>query len=173
LPWSLKGKEYDEAIQSAVITNTRVMRQMPRLLQEASLEIMTSFSYILAEMGTADFWVPALELSGCETLSEIITCLKFEQELAQIGGWSRFADQSSLSRMLDKLTQKQIDEIQLAGREIWWQRSQIRNRDWRKYLWLDFDLSGLPCSAHAEESQKGYFGGKKHHWTSIGPCECR
>lgn len=112
-------------------------------------------------------------LSGCETLSEVNTCLKFEQELAQIGGWPRFADQSSLSRMLDKLTQKQIDEIQLAGREIWWQRSQIRSRDWRKYLWLDFDLSGLPCSAHAEESQKGYFGEKKHHWTATGSCECR
>jgi hypothetical protein len=111
-------------------------------------------------------------LSGCETLSEVNPRLKFEQELAQVGGWPRFADQSSLSRMLDELTQKQIDEIQFAGRDIWWQHSQIRRRDWRKYLWLDFDLSGLPCSAQAEESQKGYFGEKKHHWTAIGPCEC-
>jgi hypothetical protein len=35
------------------------------------------------------------------------------------------------------------------------------NRDWRKYLWLDFDLSGLPCGAQAEASQKGYFSDKK------------
>jgi ubiquinone/menaquinone biosynthesis C-methylase UbiE len=56
-----KGQEYDEAIQRAVITNPRVMRQMPRLLREAGLEIVTSFSYILAEMGQADFWVPAIE----------------------------------------------------------------------------------------------------------------
>lgn len=56
-----KGKQFDEAIQQAVITSPRVMRQMPRLLREAGLEIVTSFSYILAEMGKADFWVPALE----------------------------------------------------------------------------------------------------------------
>lgn len=56
-----KGKAYDEALQQAVITSPRVMRQMPRLLREAGLEFVTSFSYILAEMGKADFWVPALE----------------------------------------------------------------------------------------------------------------
>ena len=56
-----QGNEYDQAIQRALITNPRVMRQMPRLLREAGLKIETSFSYILAEMGEADFWVPALE----------------------------------------------------------------------------------------------------------------
>lgn len=100
-------------------------------------------------------------LAGCETLSEVNTRLKAEQPLARIGGWSRFADQSTLSRMLDALSQKQIEQMQEANREIWWSQSQIRERDWRKYLWLDFDLSGLPCSAQAEESAKGYFSGKK------------
>ena len=73
-----KGKDYDEAIQQAVITNPRVMRQMPRLLRQAGLEIVTSFSYILAETGKADFWVPALESfrklipqSGIMTAEEI------------------------------------------------------------------------------------------------------
>lgn len=56
-----KGQAYEAAIQRAVITNPRVMRQMPRLLRQAGLEIVTSFSYILAEMGKADFWVSALE----------------------------------------------------------------------------------------------------------------
>jgi len=32
--------------------------------------------------------------------------------------------------------------------------------DWRGYLWLDYDLSPLPCSAQAEASQKGYCGKK-------------
>lgn len=73
-----KGREYDEAIQQAVITSPRVMRQMPRLLREADLEIVNSFSYVLAEMGQADFWVPALESfrklipnSGVMTTEEI------------------------------------------------------------------------------------------------------
>lgn len=100
-------------------------------------------------------------VAGCETLSEVNLSLKREKELARIGGWPSFADQSTLSRMLDKLTLKQIEQMRQANREIWWSRSQIRQRDWRKYLWLDFDLSGLPCSAQAEESQKGYFSGKK------------
>ena len=51
--------------------------------------------------------------------------------------------------------------MQEANQAIWWSESQIRKRDWRKYLWLDFDLSGLPCSAQAEKSIKGYFSGKK------------
>ena len=56
-----KGREYDDAIQQAVITSPRVMRQMPRILRDANLEIVNTFSYVLAEMGQADFWVPALE----------------------------------------------------------------------------------------------------------------
>ncbi len=100
-------------------------------------------------------------VAGCETLSEVNLRLQPEQQLASIGGWPRFADQSTLSQMLDKLSQKQIEQMRQANREIWWSQSRIRNRDWRKYLWLDFDLSGLPCSAQAEESKKGYFSGKK------------
>lgn len=100
-------------------------------------------------------------LAGCETLSEVNIRLKGEQLLASVGGWPGFADQSTLSRMLDALSQKQIEQVQQANQEIWWSQSRMRKRDWRKYLWLDFDLSGLPCSAQAEESTKGYFSGKK------------
>jgi len=39
--------------------------------------------------------------------------------------------------------------------------SRVASRDWRSYLWLDFDLSGLTCGPMAESSQKGYFAGKK------------
>lgn len=112
-------------------------------------------------------------LAGCETLSEVNLRLGREQHIATIGGWPRFSDQSNLSRMLDTLTQKQIDSIQQATHEIGWSRSRIRSRDWRKFLWLDFDLSGLPCSAEAEKSQKGYFSEKKRYWPSIGPGQCR
>ena len=113
-------------------------------------------------------------VADCETLSEVNLRLQPEQQLARIGGWPRFADQSTLSRMLDKLSQKQIEQMRQANREIWWSQSRIRKRDWRKYLWLDFDLSGLPCSAQAEESEKGYFSEKKRNWPSVssGQCYC-
>lgn len=111
-------------------------------------------------------------VAGCETLSEVNLRLQPEQQLASIGGWPRFADQSTLSRMLDKLSQKQIEQMRQANREIWWSQSRIRNWDWRKYLWLDFDLSGLQCSAQAEESKKGYFSEKKRNWPSVSPGQC-
>lgn len=100
-------------------------------------------------------------LAGCETLSEVNTRLKGEIKLAQVGGWRRFADQSSLSRTLDALTLKQIEQLRTASEETWRNYGQTRQHDWRSYLWLDFDLSGLPCGPQAEESQKGYFSDKK------------
>jgi hypothetical protein len=100
-------------------------------------------------------------LAGCETLSEVNLRLKSELGLASMWGWERFADQSSLSRTLDALTLMNMDQLRQNTTEIWWTNSQIRTHDWRGFLWLDFDLSGLPCSALAENSQKGYFSGKK------------
>ena len=100
-------------------------------------------------------------LAGCETLSAVNIRLKSELGLAKIWQWDRFADQSCLSRTLDALTLKQIDQLRGATTSIWRAHSLTLRHDWRGYLWLDFDLSGLPCSKQAEESQKGYFSGKK------------
>jgi SAM-dependent methyltransferase len=60
-PDPAKGKSYDEALVRAIVTNARVMRQMPRLLREAGLELLASFQHVLAEVGQADFWLSALE----------------------------------------------------------------------------------------------------------------
>jgi ubiquinone/menaquinone biosynthesis C-methylase UbiE len=51
-----EGKAADEAIISAIVTNPRVMRQMPHLLREAGLQLIAAFPYVLAEPGRADFW---------------------------------------------------------------------------------------------------------------------
>jgi hypothetical protein len=104
-------------------------------------------------------------LAGCETLSEVNTTLKTEPGLAALWGWGRFADQASLSRQLDALTLAQIGQLRHATTAIWTAHSQAQRHDWRGFLWLDFDLSGLPCSPRAEASQKGYFSDKK---TSAG-----
>ena len=100
-------------------------------------------------------------LAGCETISQVNTKLDAEVSLASVGGWSHFTDQSNLSRMLDGLTLKQIDQIRAATTAIWRVNSRTCQHDWRGYLWLDFDLSGLPCSPRAQASQKGYFSDKK------------
>jgi hypothetical protein len=100
-------------------------------------------------------------LAGCETLSEVNVRLKPEVQLAQIGGWKGFSDQSNLSRSLDALTLKQVEQLRTATTQIWHTYSRTCRHDWRGYLWLDFDLSGLPCGKQAQASQKGYFAGKK------------
>jgi len=52
-------------------------------------------------------------LAGCRTLSEVNPKLKHEVGLAKALGWPRIADQSTLSRLLDGLTQKQIETYDL------------------------------------------------------------
>jgi hypothetical protein len=100
-------------------------------------------------------------LAGCDTLSEVNAKLKQETALANAWGWPRFADQSNLSRLLDRLTLKQVEQLRNATTQIWHSHSWTLQHDWRGYLWLDYDLSGLPCSLRAEASQKGYFSDKK------------
>ena len=100
-------------------------------------------------------------LTGCETLTAFNSQLDGELGLATIWGWERFADQSTLSRTLDALTLMNIEQLRTATTAIWHSLSQTRQQDWRGFLLLDFDLSGLPCSPRAEASQKGYFSGKK------------
>ena len=94
-------------------------------------------------------------LAGCEYLSEVNCRLKAEQALAQVWQVERFADQSMLSRTLDGLTQMNIDQLRTAETIIWQQHSQAMNHDWRGYLLLDYDLSGLPSGKQAEGSTKG------------------
>jgi hypothetical protein len=100
-------------------------------------------------------------LAGCETLSEVNTTLKQEPHLARVWGWEHFADQSSLSRTLDELTLKNIESLRTSSAQICKPLSAVHGRDWRPFLWLDFDLTALPCGPLAQESQKGYFGEKK------------
>jgi SAM-dependent methyltransferase len=57
----VQGKANDEALIRGIVTSPRVMRQMPRLLQGAGLELVATFPYVLAEMGTAEYWLPGIE----------------------------------------------------------------------------------------------------------------
>lgn len=100
-------------------------------------------------------------LAGCRTLSEVNTRLGPESSMARIWGWERFADQSCLSRTLDMLTLKHLGHMRQATVQIWRTHSQILSHNWRGYLWIDYDLSSLPCGPQAEKSQKGYASGKK------------
>jgi hypothetical protein len=68
-------------------------------------------------------------LAGCNMLSEVNPKLKQETALAKAWGWLRFADQSNLSRLLDRLTQKQLEQLRSATTQIWRLRSRTPEHD--------------------------------------------
>lgn len=135
-------------------------------------QVLQPLENVLMKMKTRQFSpIDKLEqvlisiLAGCETLSEVNTTIRPDAYLAQVGGWASIAEQSTLSETLDALTLMNIKQLDGAVRTIWRRHSATLKRDWRAFLWLDFDLSGLPSGKQAEESKKGYFSGKK---TSMG-----
>jgi ubiquinone/menaquinone biosynthesis C-methylase UbiE len=56
-----QGRADDQALITALVTNPRVMRQIPRLLRQAGLTLVAFFPYVLAEVGQADFWASGIE----------------------------------------------------------------------------------------------------------------
>lgn len=110
-------------------------------------------------------------LTGCEFISMVNTKLRPEQQLAQVYRIDCFAEQSTLSRAVNELTQMNLVELNTAIRQTCHRCSRTLHHDWRGFLLLDFDLSGLPCGKQAEGSSKGYLG-KKHHWTAVSACQC-
>jgi hypothetical protein len=100
-------------------------------------------------------------LTGCEFISVVNTKLRPERQLAQLYRIDCLADQSTLSRALNGLTQMNLVELNAAVRQTCHRCSRTLHHDWRGFLLLDFDLSGLPCGKQAKGGSKGYFSGKK------------
>ncbi len=100
-------------------------------------------------------------LTGCEYVSVVNTRLRPERKLAQVYRMECFAHQSTLSRSVDGLSLTNLGELEQAVRTISHHCSRTRRHDWRGFLQLDFDLTGLPCGKQAQGSRKGYFSGKK------------
>jgi ubiquinone/menaquinone biosynthesis C-methylase UbiE len=51
----------DDLIIDALVTNPRIMREMPQLLREVGLTLVASFAYVIADIGKADFFEPGLQ----------------------------------------------------------------------------------------------------------------
>ena len=60
-PDPTQGKAYDDALINALVTNPRIMRQMPQVLRTAGLELIAAFPYVLADIGKADYWLASIE----------------------------------------------------------------------------------------------------------------
>ncbi len=55
------GKAIDELIIQSIVTQPRVLRQLPLLLTNAGLEFENAFSNVVADISKADFWASAVE----------------------------------------------------------------------------------------------------------------
>lgn len=100
-------------------------------------------------------------LTGCEYLSVINTRLRPERMLAQVWRTESFAHQSTLSETLDGLSLTNLAQLDAAVDQICRTCGRAYRHDWRGFLWLDYDLSAMPCGKQAEGGQKGFFSGKK------------
>jgi len=133
--------------------------------QDSTLQ---SFEQVVCESGKPDF-SPATKLiqvlssmlAGCEYLCEVNSRLRSESLLGRAWGFERYLEQSSLALGLNQLSRTNLEQLERVSRSIWRLHSRSIAHDWRGFLYLELDLSGLPCGKGAEESERGYFSGKK------------
>jgi len=137
---------------------------------------LKSFEQISCDSGKPDFspstkliQVLSNLLAGCEHISEVNPSLRSEHLLARARGFERYLEQSSLASGLNQLSRTNLAQLEQVSRSIWHLHSQALAHDWRGFLRVELDLSGLPCGKGAEESQKGYFSGKKTPLDAHGP----
>jgi SAM-dependent methyltransferase len=56
-----RSRQMDDAIISSLVTNPRILRQMPRLLKHAGFAVAAVMPSIITEAGRADFWKSSIE----------------------------------------------------------------------------------------------------------------
>ena len=107
-----------------------------------------------------DLWVSIL--AGCRSVWQINT--KIRPDLTLAGAWkrSRFAEQSTIARILDACQPTQVNQMREAVAALYrWIGQAPRHDPTNSPLMIDIDLTGMLAGRQAEGSQKGYFSGKK------------
>jgi len=72
----------DELIINALVTNPRVMREMPSLLRASGLMLVQSFPHVIADIGKADFFA-----AGLQAMTKMLPRATGMSE-AQVQAWS-------------------------------------------------------------------------------------
>jgi hypothetical protein len=103
-------------------------------------------------------------LAGCQTLAQVNTRLRPEEVLAQAWHRETFAEQSTVSRLLDILEPGHIEQLRSVNLALLKQHSQLHQHDWNKRLIMDIDPTSLLASKRAEGSRKGWVSGKRNRY---------
>ena len=101
-----------------------------------------------------------LILAGYPSLSLINTTLRPDPTLANAWMREQLAEQSTISRTLDRSNELALLELRTVSWDFWQEHTRLNRHDWRTPLVLDLDLSPLPASSNSEGSTKGYMGEK-------------
>ena len=103
-------------------------------------------------------------LAGCRNLAQVNTRLRPEAVLAQAWQRDHFAEQSNLSRLLDRFKNEQIEQLRAGNLKLLQAHSQLRHHDWAKEVVLDIDPTSLITSKRAEGSHKGWVSGQRNQY---------
>lgn len=101
-----------------------------------------------------------LILAGYPSLYLLNHHLRPDIPIAQVWQRDQLAEQSGVSRLLDRFDEAALSGLRAISWAFWRKHSQLPQHDWRKSLMVDLDLTPLFASPHAEASTKGYLGKK-------------
>jgi hypothetical protein len=101
-------------------------------------------------------------LANCSSIKQVDLRIRPDVVLAQAWGREQFAQQSTLADTLDAFTAHSVEQLRQATQAIYQQYGRVWRHEFVQPLFLDIDLTGLPCSAQAQGSEKGYFSQEKN-----------
>jgi hypothetical protein len=102
-------------------------------------------------------------LAGAHGVADINRVLRADPALQAAFGRQGCAEQSTLQDTLDAATSSTVAEMEAAFLQILRDHSRVVRHDFEQtYLWLDVDLTGVPCGPKAACATKGYFAGHKN-----------
>ena len=101
-----------------------------------------------------------LIMAGYPSLYLLNQHLRPDRVLAQAWGRHQLAEQSNISRVLDRFDEAALVALRAISWNFWSAHSRLPSHDWRKKLIVDLDLTPLLASPRAQASTKGYLGKK-------------
>ena len=102
-------------------------------------------------------------LAGNQSLAQINTRIRPDRPLA--AAWDRacFAEQSSVARTLDGLTEEQVEQLQQGSQALFRQHARTMQHNFEQHwLVIDIDPTHLPAARSAPGSHTHYVNGKKN-----------
>lgn len=104
-------------------------------------------------------------LAGNDSISQVNTRIRPDIVLASAWGREQFAEQSTLSRILDDLSSEQINQLRAGCQALFREMSHTMRHEFEKQLLiLDMDPTYIPAARCSEGSQKCYSVGKKNQF---------